>query len=316
MQRPRDTAPAGVAFALGAYGLWGLLPLYFILLDPAGPFEIVAWRIVFSLIFCAVLLTAVRGWAKARTIVADRRLLGTLALGAVLLTVNWTVFVIATNTDQVVEASLGYFINPLISVVLGVVFLRERLRPLQWAAVGVSAVAVVVLIVGHGTFPWIALVLAGSFGLYGLVKNRTGGRVDAISGLTIETAVLTPVAAAVLVGIGFGVPVLSLGDDGLEIAAHGPWYALLMSLLGVVTALPLLFFAAAARRIPLSWVGLTQFLAPVLQFILGVVVLHEPMPPERWAGFVIVWVALALLVIDMLGSARRRKRTQDNGIVT
>src|SRR3954470_478166 len=188
----REATRKGLIAGISAYLLWGVLPLYFITLAPAGPFEVVAWRIVFSLIFCAVLVTATRSWGRLAAVVRQPKLLWGLAAAAVFVFVNWQVFVIASLDGQVVEASLGYFINPIVTVLLGVLVLRERLRPLQWCAVGISALAVVVLVVGHGTFPWIALALALSFGFYGLVKKRIGPAVDAVTGLTLETAWPSP----------------------------------------------------------------------------------------------------------------------------
>lgn len=307
----REQSTAGLVYAISAYGLWGLLPGYFILLQPSGPYEIVAWRVILSVVFCVLLITVVRGWRRTGALLRDRRVMGWLALAAAFIAVNWTVFVYATATDQVVEASLGYFINPLITILLGVIFLRERMRPLQWAAVGVAFIAVLILAIGHGSFPWVALMLAFSFGLYGLVKNRTGGRVDAVSGLAIETAYLTPFAALVLVGIGLGWQFLDPAGIGLTFAVLDPWHTVALSLAGVVTTVPLLLFAAGVRRLPLSYVGLTQFLAPVMQFLTGVLILGEPMPLERWIGFGIVWIALILLVIDMVRAIMQHRRAAD-----
>lgn len=289
--------PAGLAFAVTAYVLWGVLPLYFLLLAPSGPIEVVAWRVVLSLVFCALLITVTRAWRPFIALWRDRRAVLWLSAGSVFIAINWLVFVFATLGGHVLEASLGYFINPIVSVLLGVFVLRERLRPLQWAAVGISAIAVVVLVIGYGAFPWVALSLAFSFGFYGLVKNRVGGRVDAIGGLAVETAVLSPVALIALVVIG--------ATSGITLASSGAVHALVLLSAGVITAVPLLLFAAAARRLPLVYLGLTQYLAPVLQFVVGVVILHEPMPLERWIGFGIVWLALALLTIDMLAHQRR-----------
>ena len=189
---PARTRGAGLALAIGSYVLWGFLPAYFVVLAPAGPFEVVGWRIVFSVVFCAILITATRGWGRFAALLRDRRSVLVLGIAGALIWANWTVFVLATLSGQVVQGSLGYFINPIVTVLLGVIVLRERLRPAQWVAVGVSAVAVVVIAVGYGQFPWISLALAFSFGLYGFVKKRIGGQVDAVSGLTIETAWLTP----------------------------------------------------------------------------------------------------------------------------
>lgn len=296
---PSQTA-AGFAYTAGAYLLWGVLPAYFILVEPTGPVEIVAWRIVLSLVFCAILIAVTRSWARFFALWRQGRIVGWLALASALLTVNWTTFVWAVVNDHVVEAALGYFINPIVTVLLGVLVLRERLRVLQWVAVGISLVAVLVLAIGYGSFPWVALLLAFSFGFYGLVKNRTGGRVDAISGLTIETVILTPVAAGALVWIA--------ATSGLVMGTQGVWHSVALSLAGVVTAVPLLLFAAGARRLPLSMVGLMQYLAPILQFITGAVILAEPMPPARWAGFAIVWVALVVLTVDMVRHTRKTRR--------
>ena len=296
---------AGLGYVSAAYVLWGILPVYFVALAPSGPIEIVSWRIVLSLAFCILLIVATRGWARIRGLLRDRRAMGWLALAAVLITANWLVFVYAVDIGNVLEASLGYFINPIVSVLIGVLLLRERLRPLQWAAVAIAAVAVVTLIAFHGSFPWIALTLACSFGIYGYVKNRTGGRVDAISGLSIETAVLTPLAIAVLGWVQL--------TGGISLGQHGAWHTALLLAAGVITAVPLLLFAAGARRLPLSIVGLVQFFAPVMQFLTGWLLLGEPMPLSRWLGFGIVWVAVIVLGIDMarqIPMARRAQRAR------
>lgn len=282
---------SGLAFAFAAYLLWGVLPLAFLLLVPSTPLEIVSWRIVFSLIFCAVLLTVTGGWRRFAALARDRRAVVTLGIAAVFVLINWTVFIIAATTGNVVESALGYFTNPIVTVLLGVFVLRERLRPLQWVAVGVSAIAVLVLAVGHGSFPWIALSLAFSFGLYGLAKKKVGPRADAIGGLTMETLILSPLAAVVLGGVAV--------TSGLTIGTLGPLHTAVMLSVGAITAIPLLLFAAATRRLPLVYVGLVQYIAPALQFSIGVWVLHEAMPPERWVGFAIVWVALVILTIDV-----------------
>ncbi|MBO9578293.1 MAG: EamA family transporter RarD [Microbacteriaceae bacterium] len=297
--RGRSASAAGLAYAIGAYALWGVLPGYFLLLAPTSPVEVVAWRIVLSVAFCVLLVAVVRGWGRLRAILRDRGTLGWLVLAGCLVTVNWSVFVFAVSTGHVVEASLGYFINPIVTVLFGVLQ-RERLRPLQWAAVAVSAVAVVVLVIAYGEFPWIAILLALSFGVYGLVKHRVGARVDAITGLAVETGAVAPIAAGVLVWIG-----VSGGLGGLSMGQHGVWHTVLLLPAGAITAVPLLLFAAGARRLPLSTVGFTQYLAPVLQFLTGVLLLHEEMPPARWIGFAIVWVALAMLIADTLRNRLR-----------
>ncbi|MDH6179957.1 chloramphenicol-sensitive protein RarD [Microbacteriaceae bacterium SG_E_30_P1] len=295
---PDRVTGSGLAFALSAYLLWGVLPLAFVLLIPSGPVEIVAWRIVFSLVFCALLLTVTRGWQRFAALARDRRVVLTLAIAAVFILVNWSVFIAATLTGHVVEASLGYFTNPIVTVLLGVLVLRERLRPLQWLAVGISAIAVLVLAIGYGAFPWIALSLAASFGLYGLVKKQVGPKVDAIGGLTMETLVLSPLAVVALVFVQVTV--------GLTIGTESPLHTAVMLSVGAITAIPLLLFAAAARRLPLVYLGLVQYIAPVLQLIIGVWILGEAMPLERWIGFGIVWLALAILTVDVI---RHRSRS-------
>ena len=269
----------GVLSGLSAYLLWGVFPLYFRLLEPAGGVEIVAHRIVWSVVFVALLLTVLRRWSHVPPAIADRRTLLVLSGAAVLIAVNWLVYVLAVNSGHVVEASLGYFINPLVSVLLGVVFFAERLRPLQWVAVGIATLAVAVLTVDFGRPPWIALVLAASFGLYGLMKKLV--RVEAAPGLFVETVVLLLPATAFLV-------VLQARGEG-TVGSEGAGHALLLLSTGVATAIPLLLFAAATRRIPLSTVGLLQYVTPLMQLALGVFVFHEPMPPARLVGFVIVW---------------------------
>ena len=284
----------GIVAGITAYAVWGLFPLYFPLLEPAGGVEIVAHRIVWSLVFVAVLLTAMRRWRAVRAAVADRRTMLILAVAAVLIAANWLVFVYGVNSGHVVETSLGYVINPLVSVLLGVGVFSERLRPLQWVAVGIAAVAVVVLTVDYGRPPWIALTLALSFGLYGLMKKLV--RVEAAPGLFVETA-LVVVPAAIAIGV------LQSSGDGTALG-RGPGHLLLLMSGGVATAVPLLMFAAATRRIPLSTVGLLQYLTPLMQLAIGVFVRHEAMPPARLAGFVIVWVALAVFTVDSLRAAR------------
>lgn len=288
-------AGRGIAFGIAAYALWGGLPAFFLLLAPAGPFEIVSWRILLSLVFCALLITVTRAWPRLLALLHDRRVMGSMALAGIFIVVNWLVYVYAAVNDRVVEASLGYFTNPIVTVLLGVFVLRERLRPLQWTAVAVSAIAVFVIAVNYGAFPWIALVLAFSFGLYGLVKKRVGNRVDALSGLTLETLWLAPLAAAQVIALA--------ATSALTIGTISTGHTIAMLSAGVVTAVPLLLFAGAARRLSLTALGLTQYLTPILQLLFGVFVLHEAMPPARWAGFALVWLALVILTVDMF---RRR----------
>ena len=287
----------GGVYVFIAYLLWGFLPLYFVSLAPTGPWEVVAWRIVLSLVFCALLLTVTRTWQKLFTILRNRRLVLWTIVAGVLIYINWQVFLIGTLTGHVIEGSLGYFINPIFTVLLGVLVLRERLRIAQWVSIGISALAVIVIIIGYGTVPWIALTLAATFATYGLVKKQIGPSVDAISGLTLESLWLMPVAAAQLIFVA--------ATTGLTMGALGGGHTALLLLAGIFTATPLLFFAAGARRAPLTLVGMLQFVAPVLQFITGAWILGEPMPLECWIGFGLVWVALVVLTFDSVRHARR-----------
>jgi chloramphenicol-sensitive protein RarD len=294
-------AGRGIVYALAAYLIWGFLPIYFIALAPTGPFEIVAWRVLFSLVFCAVAIVVTRAWRPFAVILKRPRIVLIMGAAGVLIYVNWQTYVYATTSGQVVEASLGYFINPIVTVLLGVIVLRERLRLTQWIAIGVSVIAVVVLTVGYGSLPWIALALAFSFGLYGLVKKQVGRDVDALSGLTLETAWLAPVAIVQLVVVGV--------TTGLTIGQVSALHTIGLVGAGVITAVPLLFFAAASRRLPLIVMGFIQYFTPILQLIVGVALLHEAMPLERWIGFGLVWVALLVLTVDMVLAVRRERRT-------
>ena len=287
-------------YGLGAYGIWGAFPLYFTLLHRSAPFEIVLHRILWSLLVCLVAVATVNRWSELRSALTTARTAALLTVAASVLALNWGVYIFAVNSGQVVEASLGYFVNPLVTVLLGVLVLRERLRRAQWVAVAVGALAVTVLTVDYGRLPWIALTLALSFGLYGLIKNVVGAWLPALVSLTAETAVLAPVAAVALM-------VVELRGQG-HFAANAPWQGFLLASVGVATVVPLVLFAAAARRVPLSTMGLLQYLTPVLQLLAGVTLLGEHMPPSRWVGFGLVWVALGVLTVDSMRSSRQRSR--------
>lgn len=301
---PTGGTTRGALYALGAYLLWGVLPIYFLQLAPTGPFEVVAWRIILAFVFCLLLLTALRAWRPFLAIVRQPRLMLLTAVAGVLIYVNWQTYLYGALTGHVIETSLGYFINPIVTVLLGVVVLRERLRILPWIAVGVAVVAVVVIVVGYGAFPWIALTLAFSFGFYGLVKKQIGPAVDAVSGLTLESLWLLPVAAVQLVVVA--------NMSGITLGTQGVLHTVLLLLAGAVTAVPLLLFASGARRVPLTVIGLLQFVAPIIQFVIGVWVLHEPMTAERWVGFALVWVALVMLSVDSIVASRRHRQTVDD----
>lgn len=274
--------------------MWGLLPLYWPLLEPARPLEILAHRVVWSLAVVVALVLGLRGRAWLRAV--SRRRLGLLAIASVLLTANWGLYIYAVNDHRVVETSLGYFINPLVTVALGVLVLKERLTRAQRAAMAVATAAVVVLTADYGHPPWIALALAFSFATYGLIKKRVD--LDAMESLSIETA------AVALPALGY---LVWLGQSGHStVTSQGAGHLALLVGAGVMTAVPLLCFGAAAVRIPLVTLGLLQFLAPVLQFAIGVGVRGEPMPPARIAGFALVWAAITIFAADAL----RRTRAQ------
>ena len=294
-----DDVRRGTAYGAAAYLLWGLFPLYWPLLEPAGAVEILAHRIVWSLLVVLVIVSVQRKWADVRILTADPRALVVLTVAALLLAGNWCTYIYGVNSEQVVETSLGYFITPIVSVLLGVVLLGERMRPAQWLALSIGSVAVIVLAIDYGRPPLIALTLALSFGVYGLLKKRVGDRVGAVQSLTVETLVLFLPALAWLLWL----TTQGQGHFGVE----GIDQALLLASSGVVTAIPLLFFAAAARRVPLTVIGLLQYLAPVLQFLTGVVLYDEPMPASRLAGFVLVWAALAVLTADLIVTLRRTR---------
>jgi len=289
LSQTRSGFVAGVA----AYLLWGLFPLYWPLLEPAKPVEILAHRIVWSVVVLAAVLVATTGFRWARHIGRRRALL--LAAAALLITVNWGTYIYGVNSKHVVETSLGYFINPLVTVALAVTLLRERLRSAQWLAVGIGALAVVVLAIDYGRPPYIALVLACSFGLYGLLKKHVG--MDGAQSLAVETAFLVLPALAYLA---------FLGTSGKgTFTSEGAGHALLLAGGGIATAIPLILFGAAAIRVPLTTVGLLQYLAPIMQFLIGVFVRGEDMPPSRWAGFALVWIALTIFTVDAVRALRR-----------
>ncbi|MGW4822265.1 EamA family transporter RarD [Streptomyces sp. NPDC004227] len=294
-EQPRGERRTGLLNGVAAYGMWGLVPIFWPLLKPAGAVEILAHRMVWSLAFVAVALLVVRRWAWAGELLRQPRRLALVVIAAAVITVNWGVYIWSVNSGHVVEASLGYFINPLVTIAMGVLLLKERLRPVQWAAVGTGAAAVVVLTIGYGRPPWISLCLAFSFATYGLVKKKVN--LGGIESLTAETAV------QFLPALGY---LLWMGAHGTStFAAEGAGHAALLASTGIVTALPLVCFGAAAIRVPLSTLGLLQYMAPVFQFLLGVAYFHESMPTERWAGFALVWLALTLLTWDGLRTARR-----------
>ncbi|MGA4730983.1 EamA family transporter RarD [Micromonospora taraxaci] len=300
----------GYLYGLGAYLLWGFFPLYLRLLRPAGPLEILAHRVVWSVVFVALLLGALRNVGFLRALVRRPWAMAGMVAAAALIAVNWGTYIYGVNSGRVVETALGYFINPLVVVLLGVTVLRERLRPAQWVALGIGASAVVVLTVDYGRLPWLALTLAFSFAGYGLVKKRLG--LPPAEGLFVESAVLA------LPALGYLAWLTARADSTFGHVSAG--HTALLVLAGAATAIPLLMFAGAANRLPLSSLGMVQYLAPILQLGCGVLIFHEPMPPARLAGFGLVWLALIVFTTDAVRTSRRSRSRQpepsvDHGVV-
>jgi chloramphenicol-sensitive protein RarD len=287
----------GYLYGLAAYVMWGFFPLYFKLLKPSPALEILAHRVLWSVVFISLLLAATRHRRFIGELVRDRRLLGGVTLAAILIGINWGTYIYGVNSSRVVETALGYFITPLVVVVFGMTVFGERLRALQWAAVGVGALAVVVLTVDYGRLPYIALLLAASFGSYSLVKKRLG--LQPAEGLFVESAVLALPALAYLAWLN--------ATGGAEFGHVSVTHTVLIIISGLATAVPLLMFASAANRVPMVGLGILQYVAPILQLAVGVLIFHEPLPPARLAGFALVWVALAVFTIDAIRGARSNR---------
>jgi chloramphenicol-sensitive protein RarD len=288
-----DEHRRGLFFSTSAYLLWGVFPLYFPLLEPAGTVEILAERMAWSLVVMVVVVRFGSSFAGARAVLHNRRQLGLLTLAAVFVAGNWGTYIYGVNSGHVVESSLGYFINPLFTILLGVLVLGERLRTVQWVAVGIGAAAVLVIALDYGRPPWIALTLAFSFGMYGFCKKQANA--GAVDSLVVETGVqFIPALIAISV----------IGAQGDLVFGTRPATSVLLAGSGVITVIPLLLFAAGTRRLPLSVTGLLQFLTPVLQFAVGVGIRHEPLPTAELIGFCLVWVALILLSVDGIRTQR------------
>lgn len=290
----------GIGYGLSAYLIWGSFPLVIAMLSFADPFEIVVWRVIFGFAFGLAVILATRKFSEYLSVFKQPKQLLWISLAAVVIYINWQVYVYAVADNHVLEASLGYFINPLVTIALATIFLKEKLNVLQWVAVGLGGVAVLILTFNYGQPPVIALTLALSFGIYGLAKNRLGGKVSALSSFTVETTLLLPLGIVQLVVLA-GMMQIQFGYAGLA-------PSLGLAAYGVLTAIPLLLFGAAAKRVPLSYIGFMQYLTPTLQFLLGLFVFQEPMPAARWLGFAMVWFALSILSFDALRQLRNRSR--------
>lgn len=285
----------GFWFGFAAYLTWGGFPLYWPLLKPANATEILAHRIIWSLLFVTVFVAALSRAAQLRIVLSNRRRLRFIGVGAAVIAVNWGMYIWGVNNGHVVETSLGYFVNPLVTVFLGVLVLGERLRRVQWVAIALATVAVLELTLDYGRPPWIALVLAFSFGTYGLMKKQAG--VGAFEGLAIETAILAPLALMY---------VMVEQARGAAAFGHEGWAnAALLVGTGAVTAVPLLLFGASATRVPMTTLGMLQYVAPIMQFVIGLVVFDEEMTEARWVGFGLVWLALTIITVESLFVRRR-----------
>jgi len=283
----------GLLFGVSAYTLWGLFPIYWPLLKPANPLEIVSHRAVWTLIFCFIILALTKTLKSTLSLLKRPKIVAGLFLSSILISINWIIYIYAANTGHVIEASLGYFINPLVVIATGVIVLKEKMRPLQWSAVGIATIGVAVLTIDYGRLPWIALGLALSWGSYGLVKKQLG--LGALEGLSIETLLSSGAYLGYLIW---------LGNRGEGQFSHSLKLTLLLIGGGAVTAIPLLLFNGSTNRLPLTLVGLLQYITPTIQFCIGVWYYHEDMPAARWAGFLIIWVALMSLALDLIRSSR------------
>jgi chloramphenicol-sensitive protein RarD len=295
----RSEHSLGLIFGVGSYVLWGLFPLYWPLLQPANPLEIVSHRAVWTLVFCLIVLALSKQLHSTIAIVKKPKIMAGLFLTTILVSINWLTYIWATNNGHVVEAALGYYINPLIIIAFGVLLLREKMRPLQWLAVGIAAIGVTILTIDYGRLPWVAISLALSWGTYGLVKKKLD--LGALNGLAIETLIsLIPYAGYLIY----------LGNQGTGQFGQKPGLTILLISAGAVTAIPLLLFNGSTTRLPYSTIGLLQYITPTIQFSIGVWIRHEDMPAARWIGFVVIWLALLALATDLV----RSSRAVDNGV--
>lgn len=293
-----NPARRGLLAGIGSYLLWGLFPLYWHLLDAITPLELLAQRIAWAVLTVGLLILVLRRVGEVKKAFAHRRDILVLAAASVLIAINWGVYILAVNSGHAIDGSLGYFTTPLVAVALGVSILGERLRALQWIALGIAASALIVLSIEAGRPPWIALILACSFSLYSLLKKLTP--LAPLTGLMVETTVLAPVALITLALIG-------THGGGLQFVHHGAVVLVLVMLSGIVTAVPLLLFAVSAKTVSLTTLGLLQYINPVMQLAIGVFVLHEPMPLPRLIGFAMVWIALILFTADAIKTARHNR---------
>jgi chloramphenicol-sensitive protein RarD len=302
--KTRSSHSTGLLLGVSAYLIWGSFPLIISATSFANPFEVVVWRVVFGFLFAALVLTVIRGWGKIIELLKSPKQLRWLAVASIFIFINWETYVVAVATGNTIESSLGYFINPLITIVFAVVFLGERLRTPQWIALAIGFVAVAVLTVDYGRPPWIAFVLAISFAIYSLAKNKVGGKIQATQSFALESLLVMPIALGQLAFLASMEHITLLDSPGNAFVLIG---------FGIMTAVPLILFGAAASRIPLSTIGFIQYMTPVLQFLTAFFILREPMPAVRWIGFGLVWLSLIVLTLDAIRNKRRSLAVIDQG---
>jgi chloramphenicol-sensitive protein RarD len=302
--KTRSSHSTGLLLGVSAYLIWGSFPLIISATKFANPFEVVVWRVVFGFLFAALVLTIIRGWGKIVELLRSPKQLRWLAVASIFIFINWETYVVAVATGNTIESSLGYFINPLITIVFAVVFLGERLRTPQWIALGIGFIAVAVLTFDYGRPPWIAFVLAISFAIYSLAKNKVGGKIQATQSFALESLLVIPIALGQLVFLASMEPITLLDSPGNAFVLIG---------FGIMTAVPLILFGAAASRIPLSTIGFIQYMTPVLQFLTAFFILREPMPAVRWIGFGLVWLSLIVLTFDAIRNKRKSLAVIDQG---
>ncbi len=293
--KQRSRATTGLLFGVSAYLIWGSFPLIITASAFANPLETVVWRVVFGFLFAALLVSITKAWRPIVELARSPKKLGWIAVAALFIFINWETYVIAVVTGNTIESSLGYFINPLITILFAVLILKEKLRPMQWVALSIGLVAVIVLTLDYGRPPWFALILALSFAIYSLAKNKVGKSIPALQSFTLESAIVMPVALIQLALVAATGPIMLF---------TGVFETSVLIGFGILTAIPLILFGAAASRIPLASIGFIQYLTPTLQFLTAYFILLEPMPPARWIGFGLVWISLAVLTVDAIRSRR------------
>lgn len=291
---------AGVIYAVASYGLWGILPLYWKLVDSVFPIEILANRIVWAFVFTIIIIAVTKQWHELKAIVRDKKQMFYIFMASILITINWGLYIWAVNSNRILDASLGYYINPLLAVVLGMLIFKEKLNWWTGSALIIATIGVIIKTLQYGKIPWISLALAVSFGLYSAIKKSV--KANSIVGMTLETAIVTPIAAAYIV---------SRHVNGIgAFETKGTLVILLLIGAGVATAVPLLLFASGARRLPLSLLGFTQYISPTISLIIGIFVYHESFTVVDMIGFCFIWAALAMYSFSQISLVKSPKNVK------